>query len=245
MTDKHELEIEAGKLRWRCNPDRLGYETTDEVPCCTDIIGQDRAVEAIRLGLEITSPGYNIYVSGLTGTGKSTTIKQLLRSIEHGKKELSDLCYVYNFRSPEMPQWLRLPAGKGIEFKRGMSDVLKTFLEHIPKTLESEGYIERQKEVVERLKEERTRLATDLEKQLTDKGFRFLEVQYGPYTRPAIVPVVDEQPVEMAALAAEVESGKLDEKEFERIKQDHEALTSKMEEFLKAARAIDRELAQK
>ena len=60
MTDSAEFEIDVGDLRWRCNPDRLGFETTDEVPCCADIIGQDRAVDAIRLGLEIGSPGYNI-----------------------------------------------------------------------------------------------------------------------------------------------------------------------------------------
>jgi ATP-dependent Lon protease len=245
MTDKHELEVNVGDLRWRCNPDRLGYETTDEVPCCTDIIGQDRAVEAIRLGLEIDSPGYNIYVSGLTGTGKSTTIKQLLQSIQHGKKELSDLCYVYNFRSPEMPLWLSLPAGKGLAFKRDMADALRTLQEHVPKVLENEVYLKRQKDIVEKLKEKRATLASDLETLLAEKGFRFLEVQYGPFTRPVIVPVVDDKPVEMATLAAEAESGKLDRKEFEKIKKDHESLTSKMEEFLKTTRAIDRELAQK
>ena len=70
MGDSSDLRIGTEELRWRCNPDRFGFETTDEMECCHDIIGQDRALDAIRLGLEISSPGYNIYVSGLTGAVK-------------------------------------------------------------------------------------------------------------------------------------------------------------------------------
>jgi len=245
MSDLQNYKISVGELRWRCNPDRLGFETTDEIPCCTDIIGQERAVNAIRLGLEIDSPGYNIYVSGLTGTGKTTTIKQLLQSIQHEKKDLFDLCYVYNFHASELPVCLSLPAGKGLAFKRAMADALKTLIEHVPKALESERYVKRQKEIVEQLKQRRSELASELEKLIASKGFRFLELQYGPFTRPVIVPVINDKPVEMAKLAADVEAGSLDEKEFKKVQKEHDSLTSKMEEFLKTTRELDLELSRK
>ncbi|MDH3217230.1 MAG: AAA family ATPase [Candidatus Krumholzibacteria bacterium] len=243
MRSVGDFEVAISDLRWRCNPDRLGFETTDDVPCCTDIIGQDRALDAIRLGLEIDSPGYNIYVSGLTGTGKSTTIKQLLQSIQHEKKELFDLCYVHNFRTPELPVCLSLPAGVGLVFKRRMAEVRKTLTEHIPKALESEPYVKKQKEVVEKLKARRAKLATSLEDLIAGKGFKFLEVQYGPFTRPVIVPIIDDKPIEMNKLASEVEAGKFDKKGFEKIRKDHESLMNKMEKFLKATRELDLELA--
>lgn len=234
---KHEVKV--GDLRWRCNPQSLGFETTDDVPCCSDIIGQDRALGAIRLGLEIQSPGYNIYVSGLTGTGKTTTIKQLLENIRTTKKDLHDICFVHNFRATELPQCLILPAGAGILLKRRMAEVLKTLREHIPTALESDAYADRQKRAVAVIKQERTELAAALEKEIDEKGFKLLEVQYGPFTRPVIVPVVDGKAVDMAQLAAQVDQGKLSKEQFEKIKKDHDALMERMEGFLKKTRELD------
>jgi type IV secretory pathway VirB4 component len=85
MTRISKYRLKANDLRWTCDPNSLGFRTTDEVPCCQEIIGQERALDAIRLGLEIDSPGYNIFVSGLTGTGKTTTLKSLLQSMQRGK----------------------------------------------------------------------------------------------------------------------------------------------------------------
>ncbi|MFQ5510900.1 MAG: AAA family ATPase [Candidatus Krumholzibacteriia bacterium] len=243
MGGSSDLEVGAEAMRWRCNPDRLGFETTDEMECCTDIIGQDRALDAIRLGLEITSPGYNIYVSGLTGTGKSTTIQRLLRSLPKQEKQLRDICYVHNFRSPEEPACVYLPAGQGAAFKKSMTEVVKTLREHVPKVLETEGYTQRQKRIMSRAKGRRTEQATEFEKLITEKGFQLHEVQYGPFTRPAIVAVIDDKPVEMEELPGLVAAGQLKEKEHKRLRDDHEMLSSRMEAFLKTTRDLDRGLA--
>ena len=239
------LELAVSELRWRCNPDRLGIETTDELDTCTDIIGQERAVDAIRLGLEIQSPGYNIYVSGLTGTGKTTTIKQLLESMRREKKALEDICYVHNFHTPEMPVALKLPAGQGTALKQALAEMLRTLREHIPKLFESDLYTDRQKRVVEELKQKRTEIAAELEKTIGEKGFRLVEVQFGPFSRPLILPLVDGQPVELDKLGALVEAGKLDKAEFERIKKDYEVLMEKMESYLKISRGLDREIVSR
>jgi ATP-dependent Lon protease len=98
MTRSKEVPVQL--LRWTCNPELLGFDTTKECAKTDNIIGQNRAVKAITLGLEIESPGYNIYVSGMTGTGKTTTIKNLLSQLDLKKPIPDDICYVHNFRTP-------------------------------------------------------------------------------------------------------------------------------------------------
>ena len=72
------FELKSDSLRWECNPNRLGFETTADLRFKPDIIGQERALDAMRLGLTIRSPGYNIFISGLMGTGKLTAIRHML-----------------------------------------------------------------------------------------------------------------------------------------------------------------------
>ena len=245
MLKAPKFELKVKDLRWQCRPNALGFDTTDEVPCCLEIIGQDRALTAITLGLEIKSPGYNIYVSGLTGTGKSTTIKTLLESMRGEEKKLKDICYVYNFRAPDMPACIVFPAGQGKRLKKVVADIQRMLRKHIPKAFESPAYSKRQKKIIEELQGRRAKLATELEKTIEERKFRLLEVQYGPFTRPVVMPVIGDQPVEMEKLPGLVESKKIDPKQFEKIKRDHDFLVEKMEAFLKIAREIDRDLAEK
>ncbi|MCZ6765415.1 MAG: AAA family ATPase, partial [bacterium] len=245
MNPPSHLEVEAGRLRWRCNPGRFGFETTDELSCCKDIIGQDRALTAIEMGLEIESPGYNLYISGLTGTGKTTTVKRLLRSMQRGKKALTDICYVNNFSTPELPICIYLSAGQGPALKSAMQDVLKTLREHVPKALESENFTSEQKAAADGIKKRRAETATKLEKEVNEKGFQILEVQYGPFTRPAIVPVINGEPVNGEAAATMVAEGKLEQKELDRMREEQEALTVRLEEVMKWGRELDRELTAK
>ncbi|MEE9270354.1 MAG: ATP-binding protein [Candidatus Krumholzibacteria bacterium] len=245
MGDVSDHRVGVENLRWRCDPDRFGFESTDDVECCREIIGQDRALDAIRLGLEISSPGYNIYVSGLTGTGKSTTIQRLLRGLPKEEKQLQDICYVHNFRAPEEPVCVYLPAGQGAIFKKSMVEVVKTLREHVPKVLESDSYTERHKRIVSQAKSRRGEQGGEFEKLIEKKGFQLHEVQYGPFTRPAIVPVIDGKPVEMEELQGRVTAGQLEQAEFDRLGKDHEDLTGKMEAFLKATRDEDRDLTEK
>jgi len=245
MNPSSHLEVQPGELRWRCNPGRFGFETTDELSCCKEIIGQDRALTAIEMGLEIESPGYNLYISGLTGTGKTTTVKRLLSSMGKGGKALTDICYVNNFLTPELPVCITLPAGQGLVFKAAMWDVLKTLREHIPKALESESFIHKQKAVADEIKKRRAEIATKLEAEVTEKGFQILEVQYGPFTRPGIVPIINGEPVNGEAAAALVADGKLEQKELDRMRKEHEVLTARLEEVMKAGRELDRELSVK
>ena len=91
-------EVPVGLLRWRCDPESLGFSSTNEISSSESIIGQDRALEAIHLGLEMDTIGYNVFVAGPSGTGRRTAIKHLLEKIEKGGKIPEDKCYVNNFK---------------------------------------------------------------------------------------------------------------------------------------------------
>jgi Cdc6-like AAA superfamily ATPase len=141
MTDKIFEEVPVEKLRWRCDPDSLPYESTETVQACDEIIGQERAEEAIRVGLNINSVGYNIFVTGLTGTGRHTTIKCVLEEMDVKGKIPEDLCYVNNFKNPDMPHMLSFSAGQGSVFKKEMEGLIESLKKKIPLLFENETYL--------------------------------------------------------------------------------------------------------
>jgi len=124
----------------------LAFQCTDELTPLDRFIGQDRAQEAIRFGLEVDKPGYNLFVTGLTGTGKTSAIKSHLQSIvddldrQEKRRPISDWAYVYNFEDPDRPCALRLPRGTGKVYRQQLSAALRTLQDEIPKVLKSEGF---------------------------------------------------------------------------------------------------------
>ena len=121
MTEKfQEREIPAEHLRWRLDPGALPFETTEDLMPLTEIIGQDRGVEAFRFGIDIDKPGYNIFVTGLDGSGRMATVKKLLEELTKKDCAPDDLCYVNCFKSPETPMLLRLKNGTGASFKKAV-----------------------------------------------------------------------------------------------------------------------------
>src|SRR5512136_2151869 len=101
------------KLRWRCDPKSLKVRTSAEIKPSREIIGQERALRALRVGLAMNHFGYNIFVTGISGTGRTTTIKRLLHEFENKVDDLQDHCYVHNFKHPDLPLAISLPAGQG------------------------------------------------------------------------------------------------------------------------------------
>jgi ATP-dependent Lon protease len=245
MPDKAASKVSPKESRWHVDPDVFDFETTAELPCCGDIIGQERAINAIKLGLEVKTRGYNIFVSGLTGTGKSTTIKRLLKSMEPEKKDLKDICYVHNFKTPDMPVCIPLPAGEGRKFKREMKRLFETLRDHVPKTFEGKKFKAEHEKILEEFKEKKNEMVAQFEKLIADKGFSLFEVQYGPFTRPEVMPVIDGEAVSMDKLPSLVEEGKLTEERLGEIQEAHESLVREMEEFLKRSRELERELTDK
>jgi len=238
--EKKYPEVPVEKLRWRCPPDSLPFETTDEIKPCLDIIGQERALRAIRLGLEVDSLGYNIFVVGLVGTGRNTTIKCLLEEIDKTGKIPDDICYVNNFKDPDQPKCVYLPAGQGKVLKKGMDDLIESFKKQIPLVFESEEYQKRRRELVEKHREREKGLVKEFETRAKKEGFTVVQVQMGPFTRPDVVPLVAGNAMPLDQLENLVDQGQFQKETFEQLKTKYAALSTEMEQVLKETRKVEK-----
>ena len=233
-------EVPVEKLRWRCSPESLPFQTTEEVHPSTEIIGQERALKAIRLGLEMDSLGYNIFIVGLVGTGRNTTIKSLLEEIDKEGKIPDDLCYVNNFKDPDQPRCLCLPAGQGKVFKKDMDALIEALKKNIPLIFESEEYQKQRRELVEKHREREKGMVKDFETRAKKEGFAVVQVQVGPFTRPDVVPMVAGNAMPLDQLENLVDQGQYPKESFELLKTKYGQLSTEMEQVLKETRKVEK-----
>jgi ATP-dependent Lon protease len=222
----------------------LEFESTKDLEACKEIIGQPRATEAIRVGLEIEGFGYNIFVTGLVGTGRNTTIKRLLQEIDTTGRIPEDLCYVNNFKNPDVPKVISLPAGRGMGLRKDMENLIESLKRNIPQVFESETYQKKRKETLESLQGKQADLWSRFEKEVKDSGFSLVQFKMGPYSRPGILPVMDEKPTDLSELESMREAGKFSDEDLEKIKKRHKELTEKLDQLLKETRKNEREIEQ-
>ena len=150
---KHE--VSADRVCWHCNTADFNFECTDELTPPQGLIGQDRALNAVQFGLDVEKRGYNLFVTGLTGTGKGSAIKRHLQAIIDQRKNqwfwfsIYDWCYVHNFADPDRPRMLRVPAGQGKRIRKGLEELLKRLREEMPKVFADGEYTSQRKQVEE------------------------------------------------------------------------------------------------
>lgn len=242
MKEKKLPEVPFSKLRWKCPVEKLDFDSTKDVEPCTKIIGQERALKAVRLGLEIESAGYNIYVAGFVGTGRNTTIKRLLEELEKGETPPDDLCYVHNFKNPDAPTLISLPAGKGKVLKHDMNLLIETLRRNVPLIFEDERYQENKKKLLESFKGKEREILKGLEKRVEADGFVLAQVQTGPFTRPEVLPMVGENAVSMETLEKYVEEGKYKKEDLEQKKEQYDRLSDELETAFKEVRKIEKQM---
>ena len=117
-------ELSAEQVRKQCDPAAFDCNTTEDLKPIGTIIGQGRALSALKFGLNINKPGFNIFVSGPMGTGRTTAIKSFLDTLAAKKETPSDWCYMYNFRDSYCPTALKMPAGTGQGLQKDMKHIL-------------------------------------------------------------------------------------------------------------------------
>jgi predicted ATP-dependent protease len=232
------LEVPADQLCWRCSLDDLKFDTTDDITVSSGIIGQRRAVDALTMALEIESVGYNVFVSGRVGTGRTTTVQKLLESTKARPRELDDKCYVNNFRDPDQPRLLRLPAGKGHELRRDMDDFIEFLVKNVPLLFESDTYQQRRRGIVDGFKERGGVRVREFEKRVATEGFAL--VQTGPFMRPELAPIVEKQPAKIDALPALVEEGKIAAARAEEINARYQELSAELGAIFKDIRDLEK-----
>jgi len=141
--------LTADLLYTSCDPEQFSFSSTADLKDLKEIIGQDRALEAIRFGIGIHQEGFNLYVLGPSGSGKRSVITQFIKKQAASEPVPSDWCYVDNFDAPHKPRSLSLPAGMGVRFKQDMAQLVEELRTNVPRALESEEYLARNREIEE------------------------------------------------------------------------------------------------
>jgi lon-related putative ATP-dependent protease len=166
-----ELKIPPERLRWVCDESQFEFETTAELPELEGTIGQERALKALDFGFGITECGFNLYLSGEPGTGRTSTIRNMLKKLARQQPTPPDWCYVYNFKDPDLPISLALPGGQGAELEKDMKELLEGVKADIPKALDSKDYERHKAAVIDEYQEKNGELFGALEKEAEERGF--------------------------------------------------------------------------
>ena len=171
MPVQDECRLPVEKLRWTCDPEQFDFTTTADLPDLVDAVGQERALRSIEFGLGVRETGFNLYISGQTGTGRTSTIRNLLRQRAKSEPTPDDWVYVYNFKDADNPISLSLPAGRGSELAADMKELVEAFKNDIPKALESKEYESRRTEILEQYQAQSNELFETLETESEQHGF--------------------------------------------------------------------------
>lgn len=203
-----EFEVPLEKLRWFCATDNFNFKTTEEVEPLNHIVGQPRAIEAIRLGAGLNSKGYNIFVSGLSGTGRLTTVKRILEEVTTNNPPTFDFCYVNNFSDPDVPLLVKLPKGKGKEFSTMMNDVITYLRRRLPKLFEEESFQEGRRKIIEEFQSKERELLNQFDEKIKPFGFvrGQLEAEQGT-AMPEVFPLIKNKPVRIDQVQEYVDKG--------------------------------------
>lgn len=190
MSEFRELTPEELSNKVDCSI--LEFENTADLNPLEGIIGQDRAAAAMEFGLTIKRSGYNIYVSGITGTGRSSYTKSIVSKVAANEKIPDDWCYVYNFRNPDNPLCINLPAGMGYRFQKSMKILLKNLKQKVPQAFSGEDY-EKQKNIIIKEYQEKSSECMDLFNSFAkEQGFILKKSEHGLMT----VPIHEGKPLE-------------------------------------------------
>src|SRR5579862_9416999 len=231
------------KLRWRCDPATIPFATTAEAEPVKELLGQERAFRALKMGVELNAPGFNIFVCGLAGTSRGGTITHLIDQIHPPAKASLDRCYVNNFKSPDRPRLLALPRGQANTFKKDMQSGIEFLRRRIPQVFEGEPFQRQKGRIVDRYTVREKELMDDFTRRIAREQFALGHMQVGAVALPEIFPVLDGQMVPIEDLAKLVHEGKIESIVAEEIERKYEAFRQEFTVVYRKTLTLSRELA--
>ncbi|HXV84458.1 MAG TPA: AAA family ATPase [Candidatus Binatia bacterium] len=237
-----QFEVPVDKLTWRCDLSLLPFTCTADMTPLEDFIGQERAMRAIQFGLGVDKPGFNIFVTGLTGTGKTSIIKAFLKKVstqrvppEADSFFPEDWCYVYNFNDPDRPQVLKVRRGWGKALKQDMEQLVQNLQRAARKMFESDEFARQRQAMIEELQKKQQEMMQALMEEASRNGFTLRMAPSGM----VLLPTKDGKPMQEAdylALSAE-EKKTLEDKRGE--------IEGKVEASLREGKKVEREITEK
>ena len=226
MTD---LKLAHHELTWHCDTGQFDFTTTAELPPLERTIGQQRALKAIDMGLGIKNSGFNLFIMGQPGSGRSSTIKKILQKRSLERPIPDDWCYINGFDDAPGPRYIRLPAGKGHEFKKDVDHLVERLAEEVPGSFQSKEYEEQKKKITASHQEKKKELFRELEKKAGASNFSLQQMTSGF----VLVPLKDGEPLSQQDYEA------LSDAEKNELETRGNALQEDLDEVLREVRHIE------
>lgn len=226
------IRLSPEQLRRTCPPESLGFQHTAELEAVLKPIGQPRAFRALDLGSAVANPGYNIFVLGWPGSGRTTLTLHFLREQARTQPTPPDLAYVYNFDNPRRPKALRFPAGQAKVFAQDMDQLIESCRREFPKAFQSETYRTARERLEEQFKNRQERELQKLQQKVSEAHFALVKTPFGFILVPTTNGGRPMKPEELEQLSPE---------ERERLKETQKELEKEVEKTIRKLRRMEQE----
>ncbi len=239
--DLKQYEVPVDNLCWRCDPKQFEFQCTKDLAPLREFIGQERAMKAVEFGLNMENDGYNIYVAGLTGTGKTSIVKSYIERVTGERKTrgetlaLEDWCYLYNFKETDCPSIVPFPQGRGKLFQTRISELLASMRQELGRTFSSNEYKAEKQKTIEESQTQQQKLFEDMANEAHSQGFVLQMTPVGP----ALIPMVDNRPM------SEQEYLALDESTRKQIEAKQAELRRKLRDSFERASRVQQETGER
>src|SRR6202050_1588780 len=229
--------------RWHCDPANVPFDTTAQIEPSGGDMGQERALRALRMGVELTASGYNLFVCGLSGTSRGGMIVRMIEDMQPKTEPAPDRCYVNNFKNSDRPRLLTLPRGLANAFKKEVESGIDFLRRRIPQVFEGEPFQRQKARIVERFTVREKELMDDFTRRIARDQFALGRMQVGAVALPEIFPVLEGQMVPIEEIPKMVQDGKLETVAAEDIERKYDQFRQEFTVVYRKTLSLSRELA--
>src|SRR5947209_12972392 len=231
------------QVRESCDSAVIPFGTTAQAEPREGVFGQERALRARKMGVELSAPGYNMFVCGLAGTSRGGMISRMIEEIQPATKASLDRCYVHNFKNPDRPRLLALPRGQANPFKKDVQSGIEFLRRRIPQVFEGEPFQRQKGRIVDRFTVREKELMDDFTRRIAREQFALGHMQVGAVALPEIFPVLEGQMVPIEDVTKLVDEGKLEGPVAEEIERKYEMFRQEFTVVYRKTLTLSRELA--
>jgi lon-related putative ATP-dependent protease len=224
-------ELTADKAFKVCGSENIGCDSSQELTALETIVGQDRAIRAMQFGLGIKEKGFNIYVSGSPGTGRTTAVRRYLEEEAVTKPVPNDWCYVNNFDDPYHPHALSLPAGRAIELQKGMENLTKQAFQDVRNVFETEEYAKHKEETLNKFQQRKQEILETVNQMAITEGFTLQPSPMGVITVPT----------RNGKVMSEEDFLKLSQKDKDQLVEKQQKVQNALETSIRQTRSLDKD----
>lgn len=244
LYEENNFQVPSDELRWTCPESLFSFNSTKELKPLNDIIGQPRAIDAITLGVTMQSKGYNVFVTGLSGTGRTSTVKKVVEesiAADNYQYPIYDFCYVNNFSVPSKPTLLRLRQGVGLEFAQSVDSAIEYIKEHLPKHYESKAFQNGRKKLIETFQLKEQKSLDIFDEKAKKVGFVRGQIEHPQGgVQPDIFIKLEDKAHRIEELSALVQDKTITEKQAKQYENTYDKLRVELFELMQEAVKLSR-----